>query len=259
MKIELKWKLTLAIVFYGITILGISGLIMEILIDKATTEIVLALVPIVSAMALIYGTYFGKTLMDMRPIIEMTDAANKVNNGNLNVSVKKEGNDEIGDLAKAFNQMFLSIRKMAGDLGEDVGTDTPDIVQAVAIKGTQKIGLKWKLTLVMAFYGITMLMIGWLMVENISGMDTVQIILTMFPIITIGALIFGIYFGKKLVDVRPIVEMAEAARKVKNGDLNVSVKEDGNDEIADLAKAFNQMILSVRFVVGSMDEKESMS
>ncbi|MCK5038183.1 MAG: HAMP domain-containing protein, partial [Thermoplasmata archaeon] len=156
-------------------------------------------------------------------------------------------------------QMFLSIRKMAGDLGEDVGTDTPDIVQAVAIKGTQKIGLKWKLTLVMAFYGITMLMIGWLMVENISGMDTVQIILTMFPIITIGALIFGIYFGKKLVDVRPIVEMAEAARKVKNGDLNVSVKEDGNDEIADLAKAFNQMILSVRFVVGSMDEKESMS
>jgi HAMP domain-containing protein len=56
---------------------------------------------------------------------------------------------------------------------------------------------------------------------------------------------------------KPLIKMANAAGKIKNGDLNVSVDEAGNNEVSDLGKAFNQMILSVRLIAGDMGMKSS--
>ena len=50
-----------------------------------------------------------------------------------------------------------------------------------------------------------------------------------------------------------LTNMIDAARNIKTGNLNVSVDETGNDEISELGKAFNQMIMSVRLVAGDMD------
>ncbi|MBU4032677.1 MAG: HAMP domain-containing protein, partial [Candidatus Thermoplasmatota archaeon] len=47
-------------------------------------------------------------------------------------------------------------------------------------------------------------------------------------------------------------DMIAAARSIKMGNLDVSVNEAGSDEITELGKAFNQMIMSVRLVAGDM-------
>jgi HAMP domain-containing protein len=64
------------------------------------------------------------------------------------------------------------------------------------------------------------------------------------------AVMLGIVISRAIR--KPVVGMTEAAKKVREGDLDVSVDEKGSDEIAELGKAFNQMILSVRLVAGEM-------
>ena len=54
----------------------------------------------------------------------MIDAARSIKTGNLNVSVDEAGNDEISELGKAFNQMIMSVRLVAGDMGMDDEPDT---------------------------------------------------------------------------------------------------------------------------------------
>jgi HAMP domain-containing protein len=54
---------------------------------------------------------------------------------------------------------------------------------------------------------------------------------------------------------KPLIEMADAAGEVKKGNLDVSVKETGDNEVSELAKAFNQMILSVRLIAGDTKTK----
>jgi methyl-accepting chemotaxis protein len=47
--------------------------------------------------------------------------------------------------------------------------------------------------------------------------------------------------------------MAKAIGKVKEGDLNISVEAEGDNEISDLGKALNQMILSLRLTAANID------
>ncbi|HEY7508986.1 MAG TPA: diguanylate cyclase [Vicinamibacteria bacterium] len=46
--------------------------------------------------------------------------------------------------------------------------------------------------------------------------------------------------------LRPILRLSEAAKDISAGDLNVSLPVRGNDEMADLTRAFNEMALRVR-------------
>jgi HAMP domain-containing protein len=57
--------------------------------------------------------------------------------------------------------------------------------------------------------------------------------------------------NKKLTN--PISDMAKAIGKVKEGDLNISVNAEGDNEISDLGKALNQMILSLRLTAANID------
>jgi len=50
-------------------------------------------------------------------IRDITDAAGRIRKGDLSVAADESGNDEISDLSKAFNQMMLTVRLVAGDLG----------------------------------------------------------------------------------------------------------------------------------------------
>jgi nitrogen fixation/metabolism regulation signal transduction histidine kinase len=56
----------------------------------------------------------------------MTEAAKKIREGNLEVSVDEKGSDEIAELGKAFNQMILSVRLVAGEMGMDTPAGDQD-------------------------------------------------------------------------------------------------------------------------------------
>ncbi|HPN39072.1 MAG TPA: cache domain-containing protein, partial [Melioribacteraceae bacterium] len=59
--------------------------------------------------ALIIGFIFSKTIT--KPVLELNDAADKVSNGNYNVSTNVETKDEIGQLSRSFMKMVEDIKK----------------------------------------------------------------------------------------------------------------------------------------------------
>lgn len=88
--------------------------------DEATqarglaTTITIAGVVIALVIAVLLGVVTSRTIS--KPVLGMTDAAKKVKKGDLNVSVDPKGSDEIAELAKAFNQMVMSVRLISADL-----------------------------------------------------------------------------------------------------------------------------------------------
>jgi HAMP domain-containing protein len=69
------------------------------------------------------------------------------------------------------------------------------------------------------------------------------------------ALILGIVTSRTIS--KPVVGMTDAARQVKEGNLNVSVDTRGSDEIAELGDAFNQMVQCVRLIADATDMEGS--
>ncbi|MCK5038471.1 MAG: HAMP domain-containing protein [Thermoplasmata archaeon] len=74
----------------------------------------------VTAIVLLFLVGFLITNSITSRLKETTDAAQKVREGKFDFAVSEAGNDEVTDLSKAFNQMVLSIRLMAGDLDEEM-------------------------------------------------------------------------------------------------------------------------------------------
>jgi len=79
----------------------------------------------------------------------------------------------------------------------------------------------------------------------------------LFGVIIAIILSVGIGLALSKTMTSRLSDMIDAARKIKSGNLDVSVNEKGNDEITELGKAFNQMIMSVRLVTGDMGMPET--
>ena len=56
---------------------------------------------------------------------------------------------------------------------------------------------------------------------------------------------------------RPVRRLAEAAEKVSMGDLDVEISIDSQDEIGDLAAAFERMVAAVRFFAAEDKTEEA--
>lgn len=84
-----------------------------------------ALIFILIATAIVY--FFG--LKFTRPILEITKAANKVSNGNLNIELDINSNDEIGTLAERFNSMVNGLREK-NHMEKFVSSSTINMIQA---------------------------------------------------------------------------------------------------------------------------------
>src|SRR4029079_16841567 len=65
---------------------------------------------------------------------------------------------------------------------------------------------------------------------------------TLFVVLAVMATVA--LFGRPLTG--PLARLAVAAGRVEQGDLHVTVPVDGNDEIGNVGRAFNQMVDSVR-------------
>jgi methyl-accepting chemotaxis protein len=77
------------------------------------------------------------------------------------------------------------------------------------------------------------------------------IIITEVAVAVVILMAVAVLLNRKLT--KPLVDIADSAKEIKEGNLNVKVDETGNNEITELAKAFNQMVLSVRLITGETE------
>ncbi|MBN1903561.1 MAG: response regulator [Deltaproteobacteria bacterium] len=66
------------------------------------------------------------------------------------------------------------------------------------------------------------------------------------------AVLISIFLSKKIT--KPVIDLRDAARKVGEGDLNSHIEITSDDEIGELAKSFNQMIVDLKRTTVSRDE-----
>jgi PAS domain S-box-containing protein len=75
-----------------------------------TTLVISGLIILLSfALAIIFGVFLSKRIA--KPIISLRDAAVRIGEGRLDTQIEIKKEDEIGDLAAAFNQMTENLRK----------------------------------------------------------------------------------------------------------------------------------------------------
>ncbi|MBI3891059.1 MAG: diguanylate cyclase [Candidatus Wallbacteria bacterium] len=67
--------------------------------------------------ALLFGVFFGRTFIT-RPIGRLVNAANHIAQGDLSRPVPFVGQDEVGELADAFEKMRANLKRMQADLKE---------------------------------------------------------------------------------------------------------------------------------------------
>jgi signal transduction histidine kinase len=77
--------------------------------------------------------------------------------------------------------------------------------------------------------------------KNTQNLMLLQIL---FAILIIDILIVILYLVARIL--RPIFALTQATSKVKNGNLDVSVKQKGCDELSSLSQSFNSMLDSIR-------------
>ena len=82
----------------------------------------------------------------------------------------------------------------------------------------------------------------------------VGLTIAMIMIFGAAAIYISVYLSKKFTN--PITKMQESMKNVEEGDLSVSIEPFGEDELADLAKSFNQMVKRIRFLINVVYEKQ---
>lgn len=74
-----------------------------------------------------------------------------------------------------------------------------------------------------------------------------------FTIILIITLLAGHFIAKSIIG--PIKNLRSRAVKIKNGNLNVSIEPETNDEVGDLAMVFKEMLFRLRNVYKGLEDK----
>lgn len=74
----------------------------------------------------------------------------------------------------------------------------------------------------------------------------------LFGILIIGILVLVLYFVARIL--RPISALTQATSEIEKGNLDVSVKRKGNDELSVLSDSFNSMVNSIKRYNGRQNE-----
>jgi signal transduction histidine kinase len=91
--------------------------------------------------------------------------------------------------------------------------------------------------------------LGELATKNSQNLMVLQIL---FGILNIGILILILYLVMKII--RPIYALTYATSEIKKGNLDVSIKCKGNDELSILSESFNSMVVSIKNYVKNQNE-----
>ena len=81
--------------------------------------------------------------------------------------------------------------------------------------------------------------------EQIDGATSLAITLASIALLAIPLLLAVLVVASARRVSRPLQRLARAAHRVQEGDLEARVEEDGNNEVADLARSFNAMAQSL--------------
>jgi nitrate/nitrite-specific signal transduction histidine kinase len=74
--------------------------------------------------------------------------------------------------------------------------------------------------------------------------ENVLLLQIFFAILIISILVLILYLVARML--QPIFALTQATSKVKNGNLDVSIKQKGSDELSSLSESFNSMLDSIR-------------
>lgn len=83
-----------------------------------------------------------------------------------------------------------------------------------------------------------------------------QIALVLIGLIIILFIVFSLYFLKSII--MPIQNLIEKMREIKNGNLDVVVDVQSDDEIGELSNTFNTMVKDIKHLIKENEEKEKM-
>jgi two-component system phosphate regulon sensor histidine kinase PhoR len=101
---------------YGIARVALPITQVNELISSIRNSIVLA--TIITALLIIVAI-LAITRLTTRPVVELTRAARRIASGDFDYKIKAGGNDESGQLARAFNEMRLKIKDMIEKISAD--------------------------------------------------------------------------------------------------------------------------------------------
>lgn len=92
----------------GFVRLGISDVRMRQALQAVTRQMLLV-ITLVSAVGVLFATFL--TLLLTRPVLQLVDATHKIAHGDFSPRVPRWADDEIGELAVAFNQMAAELSR----------------------------------------------------------------------------------------------------------------------------------------------------
>jgi signal transduction histidine kinase len=85
--------------------------------------------------------------------------------------------------------------------------------------------------------------------------QNLMLLQTLFAILIIGILVLILYLVARIL--RPIFDLSQAISKVKNGNLDVSIKQKGCDELSILSQSFNSMVQSIKNYITKQNQLTS--
>jgi len=93
----------------------------DVFLEPVVTQMQNALLVVVAIILFVVLIVMVATRLLLGPVKRLTSVVETIAKGDLSVKAKVEANDEIGDLAKAFNEMTVSINNLIVDLEDEVG------------------------------------------------------------------------------------------------------------------------------------------
>jgi len=99
----------------------IVSLPQDVFLEPVAAQTKSALFLVVFIVATVVLIVMAATQLLLGPVKRLTSVVKTIARGNLAVKANVEADDEIGDLAKAFNEMTLSVKNSIDDLEDEVG------------------------------------------------------------------------------------------------------------------------------------------
>ncbi|MDD5327335.1 MAG: ATP-binding protein [Phycisphaerae bacterium] len=90
----------------------------EIFAPVAELKNIMLVVPVVIAVALLIGLYVSLNIS--KPVEKLRDAAVEISKGKLDITIDIDSNNEIGELAGAFNKMSKHLKAMVDNLNQEI-------------------------------------------------------------------------------------------------------------------------------------------
>jgi two-component system phosphate regulon sensor histidine kinase PhoR len=114
--LNIRWRILLPFTLLVLAVTGASGWLIAHFAEDATTVIVVSLA-IAALLAILLSILISHTIT--RPIGQVTRAAQRIAEGDLDQNLTIEANDEAARLARAFNEMAARLRRNIGTMAEE--------------------------------------------------------------------------------------------------------------------------------------------